>query len=446
MTPLFQPEELSAWVGRPWENGRPAEVRGVGHDTRTLRPGMLYVALRGERFDGHDFLDEAFARGASAALVAEECRVRGGPLLRVPDTLAGLHALARGYRRTWTAHVVGVTGSAGKTTVKELCAAVLSRRGETHATAGNFNNHIGLPLTMLAMPRAARFGVFEIGMNRPGEIAELAALLQPHTGIVTAVGAAHREAFGSVEEIAREKAALLEALPPDGLVLLPADDEWYDLLRNAAGNRRLVSVSLEGKAADYRADIVDERTFELDGVRYRAPAPGAHMLRNTLLAVALGREYGLPPAEIAAALQAVELPPMRWQQIELHGVTFINDAYNANPLSMRAALRAFLDAPARGNGRRWVVLGGMRELGAAEEEEHRALGRFLRERNPDGVLLVGPAARAVRPADENHWLLARDTREAARLLRERLRPGDRVLLKASRGERLERILENLKEA
>ena len=217
----FRPGELSQWVSRMWENGMPGGmITGVSQDTRALEPGNLYVAIEGDHFDGHDFLRQAFEKGAAGALVNSRFEWSDGPVLRVQDTVKGLQDLARGYRKKWIGTVVGITGSVGKTTVKEMCSAVLSKKGETHRTAGNFNNHIGLPLTMLQMPQEARYGVFEIGMNQAGEIGRLAGLLQPKIGIITDVGSAHRENFSSVDEIAREKSKLAERVPSSGTVIL----------------------------------------------------------------------------------------------------------------------------------------------------------------------------------------------------------------------------------
>lgn len=440
--PQFRAGELSQWVSTLWRNGIPEmPISGISCDTRTLHPGNLYVALAGETFDGHDFLKQAFEKGAAGALIDVRHNWTAHPVLRVQDTLKGLQALARGYRKKWMGTVVGITGSVGKTTVKEMCADVLSMRAETHRTAGNYNNHIGLPLTMLAMPPDARYGVFEIGMNHVGEIGPLSLLLQPNIGIITEIGSAHREHFRSVEEIACEKARLVERVSSSGTVILDRDSEWHQLLRHRTC-AKVVTVSFGG-IADYVGRKKGDGVMDVNGFDYAMPLPGEHVMKNALRAIALGLEQGMVPAEVAAGLRKFRLPPMRWEESESCGVRFINDAYNANPLSMRANLRTFAALP--GRGKKWAVVGGMRELGETAGQEHAELGRFIDGLHLDGVIAVGELARNVActaPRPYYHCLGAAD---AARILKEHLQPGDRVLLKASRGERLERVLECFKE-
>lgn len=427
MPALFSPEQLAQWVARSWQNGMPlGPITGISKDTRSLRPGDLYIALRGDQFDGHDFVAKAFEKGAAGALVADDFQWRNHPVLQVPDTLLGLQNLARGYRTTWSATVVGITGSVGKTTVKEMCADVLSMGGETHRTEGNYNNHIGLPLSMLALPRTAQYGVFELGMNHPGEIAALAELLQPQIGILTDIGNAHRESFQSLEAIAREKAELPWQLPATGLAILDSHSEWYELIRSRTV-ARVVTVALSG-AADY-----------VDPQNYPMPQPGEHIMRNALRAIALGQELGLTPQQVAEGLAKYAPPPMRWQELMVDGVDFINDAYNANPLSMRASLRTFAELP--GSGKKWVVVGGMRELGRTTDEEHVALGRFVETLSFDGVIGVGALAHKIVSKTGENGFQCLNATAAAKILKENLVPGDRVLLKASRGEHLEQVLE-----
>ncbi|MCF7849105.1 MAG: UDP-N-acetylmuramoyl-tripeptide--D-alanyl-D-alanine ligase [Kiritimatiellales bacterium] len=439
--PEFRPEDLAQWVSRPWKNGVPEfPITGISHDTRTIKPGNLYVAIRGEQFDGHGFLREAFAKGAAAALVDEHFQWLENPVLRVPDTVKGLWALASGYRKTWTATVIGVTGSVGKTTVKEMVADVVARKGKTHRTAGNYNNHIGLPLTMLGMERNTQFGVFEIGMNHPGEIGALAHLLQPHIATLTDIGSVHREFFQSLEEIAREKAGLIEKLPAFGTAVLDRDSEWFGMMSNHTC-ASVKSISMEG-VADYVGRNLGGGVLEVNGHPYAMPLPGEHVMRNALRAIALGLELGIDPVEIDAGLRQFNPPPMRWEESKVAGITFIDDSYNANPLSMRAVLNAFhgLD----GTGRKWAVLGGMRELGETATAEHEALGRFIDELGFDGVVAVGELGRSMVCKNTVKFFQTLEPAGAAEILKENLFPGDKVLLKASRGERLERVLDCFK--
>ena len=440
--PQFHPDELAQWVSRPWENGSPAEpITGISKDTRTLMPGELYIALCGDHFDGHDFIAAAFAKGAAGALVDAGTQNMDGPFLQVPDTLAGLQDLARGYRRKWKGVVVGITGSVGKTTVKEMCADVLSMAGETHRTAGNQNNHIGLPLTMLAMPEAAKYGVFEIGMNHPGEIGPLSDLLQPGIGILTDICNAHREHFGSLEEIALEKAELAWRIPSAGTVILDRDSEWYELMRSRA-SARMVTVSM-GSTADYVGHAVTHHALRITNHEFPMPLPGEHIMRNALRAIALGLGQGMAPPKIDEGLRKFKLPPMRWETSEVHGVRFINDAYNANPLSMHANLQTFSELS--GTGKKWAVLGGMLELGDTTEEEHAELGRFIDGLRLDGVVVVGAVGQLIACKGAQAFFKTQETAEAAQILKDHLHAGDRVLLKASRGEQLERVLEYFKE-
>jgi UDP-N-acetylmuramoyl-tripeptide--D-alanyl-D-alanine ligase len=440
--PMFRPGELSQWVSKLWKNGMPeGMITGFSQDTRTLQPGNLYVAIRGEHFDGHDFIRQAFEKGACGALVQERFRGLEVPVLPVPDTVKGLQDMARGYRKKWIGSVVGITGSVGKTTVKEMCADVLSVRGETHRTVGNYNNHIGLPLTMLAMPQAAKHGVFEIGMSHPGEIGALAYLLQPTIGIITDIGNAHREHFQSLEEIAREKAKLAEQLPGAGIAILDRDCRWYALMHRHTC-ARVVTISLEG-VADYIGRPAGGGMMNVNGFNYPMPLPGEHIMRNALRAIVLGLELHMEPGEIAAGLRKFKLPPMRWEESEANGVLFINDAYNANPLSMRANLQTFANLP--GLGKKWAVVGGMRELGDTAEAEHVELGLFIDGLGLDGVVAVGDLGRMIVCKGAQQFFQTLEAAEAARILKEYLQPGDRVLLKASRGERLEQVLERFKE-
>jgi UDP-N-acetylmuramoyl-tripeptide--D-alanyl-D-alanine ligase len=438
----FRPGELSQWVSRLWKNGIPERrVTGVSHDTRSLKPGDLYIAIRGDRFDGHAYVRDAFEKGAAGALVHDGFQWSENPILMVPDTIKGLQDLARGYRKKWIGTPVGITGSVGKTTVKEMCADVLSVKAGTHRTAGNYNNHIGLPLTMLAMPPTARFGVFEIGMNHPGEIGALAYLLQPKIGILTDICNAHRESFQSLEEIAREKMKMAERVPSSGTVILDRDSEWYSMMRRHTC-ASVVTVSLEG-VADYVGRSKGSQVLDVNGCQYIMPQPGEHIMRNALRAIALGLELGMEPAEIASGLRTFKAPPMRWQESDVRGIRFINDAYNANPLSMRASLRTLFNLP--GPGQKWAVVGGMRELGDTAGEEHAALGKFIDSLHLDGVVTVGELGRQIACKTTERFFQCLESAEAAQILKDNLSPGDRVLLKASRGEELERVLNHFKE-
>lgn len=450
--PVFPPDVLAAWTGGRWTRPPDRPIVGVRHETPAVVAGDLFVALRGERRDGHEFVGQAFALGAAAALVSEDFAAREGaahPLLAVRDPRVALTAMARGHRHGCRAHVIGVTGSVGKTTVKEMVAAVLAEEGPVTCTKGNWNNDLGLPLSLLAMEPDDLHGVFEIGMNHPGELAPLCDLMRPDWGVMSRVGPAHIEFFENEEAIADEKATLLRALPEAGVALLAADEPWFERMRPSA-RCRVVTVALDTDA-DYRArrDVAARRFVvrERSGAEYGYPArmPGEAGVRNALRAVAVGRERGLSPGAIASALDRFRAPPMRGGVEEVGGLRWVNDAYNANSISMDASIDAFAESFCP--GRKWLVLGGMRELGVSGEALHRIIGRRLAGAPWAGLIVKGALAEGIAagaleagfPADRIRR--AGDAREAAAALVDAgAGEGDTVLVKGSRGERMEDVI------
>lgn len=450
------PEEAALWAPGRWDGSPSAPFRGVCTDTRTLAPGCLFVALKGERFDGHDFVAQAAKGGAGAAVVAEgwaPAQQPSIPLLRVADTTEALTGMAAGYRRKLGMQVIGVTGSAGKTTVKEMIGRTLAAAFPVAMTRGNWNNQIGLSLSLLAVEPSSSVGVFEVGTNHPGEIAALCRVLRPDWGVVTCVGPAHIEHFGSVEAIAGEKAELLRGLPDAGLAVLNGDDASFPALRNACRCRAIV-VSF-ARDADYRGELVPGSRTEAvlreaasgEEFRLRSRVPGRHNLMNAALAVAVARQKGQDWTSIESGMASFNPLHMRWEECVVRGVKVINDAYNANPLSMRAALATF--ASEAEGGEKWLALGGMLELGKFAASEHEDLGRAVAAGSWAGVVAVGELGRAIlRGAEKGgmspHRLVwCSDNREAASFLRQRMQPGDAVLLKASRGMRFEEIVEQM---
>lgn len=414
---MFTFIELSEWCSISWKNcAAEVPVSGISHDTRTLKPGMVYIAIKGATLDGHDFVRQAVEKRAAGLIVEREFPEFGTvPQLVVPDTMAALWQMAAGVRRCWSGTVVGITGSVGKTTVKEMVASVLAQKGTVCKTPGNWNNDIGLPLSMLAADRAADFFVFELGMNHSGEIDRLAGLLKPDWAVITEIGKAHIEFFQGVEGIATEKASLLSHAAN---ALLDETSEWFELFRS--------------KCAGHI------QRFGREPFNFTVPLPGDHMIRNARRAAALGLALGLSPDEVQAGLTAFQPAPMRWQELKKDGILFINDAYNANPLSMRASLTTFANLPCQ--GRRFAVLGAMRELGEQSIREHQELGRFVDTLKLDEVLTIGEAGTQI--ACRSRAGLSKPA--AVAFLRKELRAGDWVLFKASRGERLETILDDLK--
>ena len=446
--PALSPAALARWCGGRW-TCPPPTLCGVGTDTRADLTGRLFIALRGERHDAHDHLEQAWAAGAAAAVV-EAGRVTGAsgrPLLVVPDTRRALADLAAGHRNACPARLVGITGSAGKTTVKELTADLLQSVGPVARTQGNWNNDIGLPLSLLAMDPAARFGVFELGMNHPGELAPLCRILRHQVGVVTTVGVAHAEFFPDVAAIAREKAEVLRALPADGLAVVGADEPQRGLLTDGV-RARILTVSVGGQG-DYTARRLEGDHFEVterasgDCICFQAPVPGAFFVFDALLAVAVARHAGAAWADLVAALAAYQPLKLRGQVTLRDGIQFVNDAYNANPLSMRASLSAFAERSV--SGRRWLVLGGMGELGLHAVNEHLAVGAQAARLGFDGLIAVGALAQGLADGAASagfRGALHRcaDPAAAARILHAHARAGDAVLLKGSRSERVETVL------
>jgi UDP-N-acetylmuramoyl-tripeptide--D-alanyl-D-alanine ligase len=427
-----------------------ATTRGVSIDSRTVTPGEVFFAIRGHRQDGHAFVGEAVRRGAAAVVVTHlPAGLAVGPKLSVvvvDDTTHALQRLAAAHRRRFAIPVVAITGSNGKTTTKELTARVLERRLRILRAAGSFNNQWGLPLTLLELGPEHEAAVVELGMNAFGEIAALAAIAQPTVGVVTSIGPAHLEFLGSLEGVQKAKGELVQAIPPDGLVILNADDPLVAALGRDARSR-LVTYGRTG-IADVRLGEVRTSPGGLDfsvtadglSVEVPLPLPGLHNAWNAAAAIAVGRALGIPLAEAADALR--EAPAIKGRLVwrEAAGVRILDDTYNANPASLRAALDVLRDAgPA---GRAWVVLGDMLELGGASESAHREAGGWVAAVPAAGLAAVGPAAglaaASARLAGCADVAACETPEEAARWVAARVAAGDRVLVKGSRGMQMER--------
>jgi UDP-N-acetylmuramoyl-tripeptide--D-alanyl-D-alanine ligase len=436
-------------------HGEDVVVRSVVSDSRAASRGALFVALRGERADGHDFVGDAVARGAVAALVARP--VDGVPCLEVADTGAALLELARDERRRRPGtRVVGITGANGKTSTKDLAAAVLGTRFRTHASPASFNTEVGLPVTLLGAAPDDEVIVAEMGARRVGDVALLCEIARPEVVVVTNVGVAHLEVFGSWEAIVEASAEPVEALGEDGLAILNADDA---VVRRYGGRTRARVVwfgrspDAEVRAEEVALDGEGRARFVLATPEGREPielrVPGEHMVENALAAAAVGRALGVPPAEIAVALKDARVSPWRMETFtNAEGVRVVNDAYNANPESMAAGLKA-ARWMAR-DGRLVAVLGHMAELGPISLEEHERLGELIVRIGVERLITVGEQARAilraaVREGMEPEAAVAVDTpREALDEIRRWVRPGDVVLVKGSRVVGLEVVAEGLR--
>lgn len=439
-------------------NGAAATVcRRVCSDSRQVQPGDLFFAIKGGRFDGHDFLDEAAAKGA-VAVVVEKSRVPAKPpacaVIAVAEVRSALGQLAAAYRREFTLPVVAVAGSNGKTTTKELLAAVLREQFPTLWSEASFNNDIGVPVTLLRLEQAHRVAVLEVGTNHPGELAPLVRMVQPRHGVITNIGREHLEFFGDVAGVATEEGWLAELLPAEGKLFVNGDDEWTGplLRRTRAG---VVSLGF-GERNPWRAREVklseSGSTFQVGAPKsefcgeYQINLLGRHQVVNALFAIAVGAELGASRAAVQRGLAACKPAKMRLQLWEANGVHVLDDAYNANADSMLAALQVLKDLPCK--GRRVAVLGDMAELGAQSEAAHEEVGRCAAENGVNQLFAVGkmaPAmARSARAAGLLRVIELADVEVACGALKSFLKPGDVVLLKASRSMRLEQIAEVLK--
>ncbi|GAC1619596.1 MAG: UDP-N-acetylmuramoyl-tripeptide--D-alanyl-D-alanine ligase [Nevskia sp.] len=427
-------------------HGADAAFARVVTDTRQLRAGDLFVALKGEHYDGHDYVQRAQSLGAAGALVSRLVD-GGGPQILVPDTLAGLQALAASWRKGFDIPFVAVTGSSGKTTTKQILAAIFAARGPVLATEGNLNNHIGVPLTLLKLRAEQRTAIIEMGANHAGEIAALAALARPGVGIVTQAGDAHLEGFGSREGVARAKGELFAALA-GGVAVINADDAYAPLWRELAADASVLTFGFSA-TADVRAeDLVGlpaqapaAMAFTLitpaGSARVELPLPGRHNVANALAAAAAGVALGLGVEQIAAGLARVAPVAGRlaWTTTR-EGARLLDDSYNANPTSLRAALELLAGLP----GERRLVLGEMRELGADAAELHEEAGRAARALGIERLYTLGALARHAAHGFGAH---ARDFDSVDALvdaLRADLNAQVTVLVKGSRGARMERVV------
>lgn len=438
----------------------PAGVTGVSIDTRTLQPGDLYFAIKGDAKDGHDFAGAAFAAGAAAAVVDEaraDALSAHGPLYIVDDTLASMENLGRAARARGEAKIIAVTGSVGKTGTKEALRAALGASGPTHASAASYNNHWGVPLTLARMPRASRFGVFEIGMNHSGEITPLTGMVRPHVAVVTTIAPVHLEHFASLDAIAEAKAEIFLGLEPGGAAIIHADIPQFDLLNARARASRAGRVLSFGEHAGADAQLISFEARETgsmvsakvlgEAVTFYLGAPGRHLAVNGLAVLLAAVCAGADLHASARALGAFEAPAGRGQRTGLAAAggnfTLIDESYNANPASMRAALALLGEAAA---GRRVAVLGDMLELGPDAARLHAELSEAIAENRVDTVFAAGPLMRglydALPPGVRGAWKEKSDGLED--VLAEALGAGDVVMVKGSNGSRMGPVVAALK--
>jgi UDP-N-acetylmuramoyl-tripeptide--D-alanyl-D-alanine ligase len=420
------------------------ELTGITTDTRKIGKGNAFLALRGERFDGHDYLRDAVRDGAAALIVSRAPKVDtlGVPIFEVSDTLVALGALGHYWRRAWGKTIIGVAGSNGKTSTKDLLKAALSRAYEVHATTGNLNNRIGVPLTLLALPPQADVAVIELGTSLPGEVAILRDIAGPDIALVTSIAEEHLEGLGDLAGVLREEAAAY-----DGVAVGIAPSAQPEIAESARGKAKRVIVAGLDDSADLKPDRWEIGpdglgVIQIAGVTVKPPVRGLHNLRNAMLALAVAHECGVSYEDAAEGIAAMPQPKMRsaWEQVG--NVTLINDAYNANPGSTRAAIELLKGT---GSGRqRVIVLGTMRELGAASEQCHADIAGLALASGADIVAGIGEFAPALEKQNERERVItAPDVEDLWPRLEARLQRNAIILLKASRGVQLERLVPHL---
>ena len=453
MMRAFSLAEAQGWLGAECVSGDLSSVvfDGVSTDTRTLEQGQLFVALRGENFDGHFFLRQAREQGAVGLVVDAFDSTVSLPQLVVGDTLMALAQLAAGNRDESEARILAITGSSGKTTVKELCAAILSQMGPTLSTRGNLNNHIGVPLTLFGLSPEHRFGVIELGASGLGEIAHTVALAKPEVAILTNAGQAHLEGFGSYDNIVLAKGEIIDGVDAGGLVVLNQDDPAFSQWRQRAGGRRVVGVSRLDAAADYHAvtESHDDgtRTIQVHGpdnwrCRVSLALEGDHNITNMLLAIAATQELGADDRAIVHGLGQVAPVKGRLQVLNLSPeLTLIDDSYNANPASMKAALGVL----GQRAGQKVAVLGAMAELGPDARALHQDVGEFAREHGIDRMITVGPGCEGYADGfgEGTEPCLTHD-QAVETVVRAKNTPLT-VLVKGSRSSAMDRVVEGIKE-
>ncbi|OAS13640.1 UDP-N-acetylmuramoyl-tripeptide--D-alanyl-D-alanine ligase [Paenibacillus oryzisoli] len=433
-------------------------IKGVSTDTRSIQAGSLFIPLIGENFDGHQYAQDAYQKGAAAILwQADHGLVPSDiPCIQVEDTLEALQGLAKAYRKELPVRIIGITGSNGKTTTKDLVAAVLGSTYQVHKTKGNLNNHIGLPLTLLLLEETTEFAVVEMGMSGRGEIALLSEIAEPEAAIITMIGESHMLQLGSRDEIARAKAEIVTGMPAHGLIIYNGDEP---LIEQALGELKLpeglrrIRFGQDHDNDRYPTAIrmdADGAYFTINSSEYEElfiPLLGTHNVVNTLAAIAVGEAFGVTPSAVAAGLRALQMTSMRIEKLTAaSGLTVLNDAYNASPASMRAAIA--LTEQLSGFGRKFLVLGDMLELGEHEEQFHRGIGAMLSPERVDYVFTFGRLGRfiadeAVKQFPQAQVRAYDDKAQLAEELAALASAEDLVLVKGSRGMRLEQVVQSL---
>jgi UDP-N-acetylmuramoyl-tripeptide--D-alanyl-D-alanine ligase len=456
VTALWTSDEVERALS-PIAMSAPFEANGVTFDSRAVADGDIFFALPGETTDGHAFVADALARGAGVAVVSREMMGAADKLIRVPDTMKALVALGRAGRERSGARIASVTGSVGKTSTKDALRAILSAQAPTSASTASFNNHVGVPISLARLPRDARYGVFEIGMNHPGEIEPLARQVEAHVGVITNVEAAHIGHMGSEEAIADEKACLFAGMRPGAVAVLNRDNRHYDRLvqharafgvtkivgfgRHAAAEARLVACRLQDSGSDVEALIGNRR------IEYRLGAAGEHWVLNSLAALAAAEALGADLGRAAATLATVKALPgrgaRRWLKVGSGKVELLDESYNANPASMRAMLAVLARTEPAPGGRRLLAMGDMRELGEHADALHAGLADAVAASGASQVFLCGPHMKALwhKLAAAQKGVHRPDSAALAGEVAGALRAGDVIAIKGSLGSKMKAVVD-----
>jgi UDP-N-acetylmuramoyl-tripeptide--D-alanyl-D-alanine ligase len=415
---------------------------GIQTDTRILQPGEVFLALRGEKFDGHDFVPTAIAQGAIVAIVDHHYENPGFPVLRVKDTLKAYQQIAKWWRESFAIPVIGITGSVGKTTTKELISAVLATKGKVHKTYGNFNNEIGVPKTLLELAKQDNFAVIEMAMRGRGQIAELTEIAKPTIGVITNVGTAHIELLGSEEAIAEAKCELLATMPNDSIAILNYDNPL--LMETAAKFWQGKVISYGFSGGDIQGELTDNETVEVAGMRLPLPLPGRHNATNFLAALAVAKVLEIDWQLLQSGIM-VNMPTGRSQRFTLpNDVVILDETYNAAPEAMLAALQLLADTPGK---RKIAVLGAMKELGERSPELHRKVGEMVKNLHLDGLLVLvdGQDAEIIaNSADNISCECFTNHADLVTRLKTFMQTGDRLLFKAAHSVGLDRVVNQLR--
>ena len=442
--------QIASAVGGCCQSGK--EVLAVCTDTRKIEPGSLFIAIKGERFDGHDFIAQAFEKGAVGA-IADHPVAGFENIIVVADTRRALLDLARYYRGLFSVFTVGVTGSVGKTSTKEMIYSILSQRGKTLKTEGNFNNEIGMPMTMFRLSHEYKNGVFEMGMSNFGEIRDLTHVCRPNVGVITNIGVSHIETLGSRENILKAKMEITEAMAPDAPLILNMDDSMLKEVSHLT-DQPVMYFGIDSPADVTATDIRTENGCTLFCVRYygqsieaMVPAIGRHNVYNALAGFCVGLVADMEPEEIVNGMRLYKNAAMRQNIVQENGVTVIADCYNASPDSMRAAIDVLMQTAC--SGKRWCVFGDMLELGKISEEAHIEVGREVGRSRADGLICIGELARGIKRGammgGMKHVYHFTDLALAAQFIAKTVNPGDAVIYKASRGIHLEQVIARVSE-